>query len=542
MRSKSSPFAVTGAARVQRSAFDLTHVVKTAFYPGQLIPLPPIECIPGDIHKIRFNGVMRLQPLATPVFENMKLRFYSFFVPFRILWDQWEDFITRGREGTTVVSIPTVNPADFQDPTGASDLGSLWDYFGWQIGDFSTGLTANSRPIDFPYRAYWAIWNEYFRIPSIQDEVDWNDYTTDALLAQPAWRNWQRDYFTSALPEAQLGVPPALPVFGTANAEFDFGYDPTGADGEEIRLMGLDNSGSKTDASFVRGQIGAGLPRPVQFINDLSLALEFNDLFTNKNSIDGSTFSSSDINDLRLTWQLQVWQERNARAGSRYVEQLMSHYRVSPLDARLQRPEFIGGSTTDVLISEVVQTSESDTTDQGNLAGKGISLPTGHVGSYRVEEHGLIMNIVCVTPQATYQQGIPRNWLRRTTFDYPFPEFAHLGEQSIYNAELYIANSAVDDDPFGFTGIYNEMRYLQNKVTGQMRSGVTGSLDNWHMARDFASTPPLATQLTSMEYSLPDMMRPFAVTNQPPLLGIFSVGLDSLRPLPFIAEPSAIGG
>lgn len=531
---QNNPFSVVGTAKVQRSALDLTHVIKTAFYPGQLIPLPPIDCIPGDVHHLRLNAVVRLQPLATPVFENLKFRCYFFFIPYRILWDDWERFITRGDDGTQVVALPTFNPGDTPDAT-SSGLGSLWDYFGFQLGDYSvTPLRANSQPLQFPWLAYWKIYNEFFRIPEIQDPIDWlADYATDATVSMPAFRNFVRDYFTSALPEAQLGVPPALPVFGSANAQFAYTGSTT-VPGTNVYNLGT--NATITDSLTAINFAAAG------GVNQSALDNIFGGLSA-ANTIDGSSFSSSDINDLRLAWQLQVWMERNARGGPRYIEQLISHYNVAPRDERLQRPEYIGGSTTDVIISEVVQTSASDTqpTPQGNLAGQGFALPRGHIGSYRVKEHGMIMALVNVAPQSTYQQGISSYWLKRTTFDYPFPEFAHLGEQGIKNAELYISNSATDDNVFGFTGIYNDYRYIASKITGQMRSGVTGSLDNWHMARNFGSTPPLATEFTSMESALSDFMRPFAVQTEPPLLGIISVGIDAMRPIPYIAEPSSIG-
>lgn len=548
---RSSPFSNTAAARVQRSSFDLTHVVKTAFYPGQLIPLPPIECVPGDIMHLRFNGVVRLQPLVTPVFENMKLRFYSFFVPYRILWDQWEEFITKGEAGTSVIPIPQFNPVDAAEPVECTAVNSLWDFFGFQVGNYSVGLNAGSRPIDFPWRAYWDIWNEFFRVPTIQPAENWSNFDSEPELAQPAFRNWQRDYFTSALPEAQLGLPPALPVFGSTNAVFDFpGIAGTFPTNYAAPAVSID---ATNDPGFVYPTAQTGTPTaPPTWLatSDQSggsgaiAKANLDQTMTDNNVVDGAALSGADINDLRLAWQIQVWQERNARAGSRYVEQLISHFRVAPRDERLQRPEYIGGSVTDVLISDIPQTSSSNAqpTVQGNLAGAGVAIPRGRIGSYRVVEHGLIMNLVCVTPQATYQQGIPRNWTRRTTFDFFFPEFAHLGEQAIKNSELFIANTATDDATFGYTGIFNELRYLPNRVTGQMRSDVTASYDNWHMARDFATTPPLNTELTSMADSLADLMRPFAVTSQPPLLGVLSIGLDAIRPLPFIAEPSSIGG
>lgn len=547
MSRASSPFATVGLAKTKRSSFDLSHVVKTAFDIGKIIPLPPIPCIPGDVHRIRFNGVMRLQPMLTPIFENLKLRFYSFFIPYRILFDQWEDFITKGRLGTTTVTLPTVNPASFSNPAAAVGVNSLWDYFGLQVVPALTTLAANSRPIDFMYRAYWMIWNDFFRIPALQDEVDIETFYLTAAGALPAYRNWQRDYFTSALPFAQAGVAPALPVFGSASAQFDVDItsgvninDNTGAGGQPYwPLAAWANNSS---AGNVVMPSGGGYP-------NLTGAKKSVNQFLDDNEIQGDTFSSVDINDLRLTWQLQVWMERNARAGTRYTEQLLSHYGVAPRDERLQRPEMIGGSVTNVVISEIVQTApENDTeTPQGNMSGHGVAIPQGFIGSYHVKEHGMIMNLVCVTPPATYQQGIPRWMTSRITFDFPFPEFAGLGEQEIFNEELFVAPASTDPDGaqnrdvFGFTGQYNDYRYIQNRVTGIMHSDVTDTLDIWHMARQFANLPELSSGFANMEGAAEDMVRPFSVQDSPPLMGIFSVGLDTSRLLPFMAEPSSIG-
>ena len=350
------------------------------------------------------------------------------------------------------------------------------------------------------------------------------------------------------MPFAQAGVAPALPVFGSANAEFDLDVVDASSVASSMGLpvgVRIDNG----------APAGFGLYYPtggawVSNSGDRAQAeANLNDELSGKNEIQGDSFSSVDINDLRLTWQLQVWMERNARAGTRYTEQLLSHYGVAPRDERLQRPEMIGGSVTSVVISEIVQTApeNEEETPQGNMSGHGVAIPSGFIGSYHVKEHGLIMNLVCVTPPATYQQGIPRWMTSRITFDFPFPEFAGLGEQEIFNEELFVAPATTDPDGaqnrdvFGFTGQYNDYRYIQNRVTGIMHSGVTDTLDIWHMARQFADLPELSSGFANMEGAAEDMVRPFSVQDSPPLMGIFSIGLDSSRLLPFMAEPSSIG-
>jgi len=537
--SRRSPFAKVGVAPQMRSSFDLTHVIKTAFFPGQVVPLPPIDCLPGDHFRINFNGLIRLQPMVTPMFENMTLRFYSFFVPYRILDEGFEEFYTGGDDGMHVGTLPTINPASFVTPATGTGIGSLWDYFGWQVG--LTTLAANSRPLQYPHRAYWMIYNEYFRVPSLQDEVDIETHFLTDAGAVPFYRNWLRDYYTSALPFTQVGLPPSLPVFGSTSAEFELvASTPGGAGNDRIPAYNNANAlGSPATTYFNGTTFNATGSGDMDVING----------WLSNNTVDGAAFSGADINDLRLAWQIQVWQERNARGGTRFTEVIFSHWRKAPRDERLQRPEFIGGSITNVVVSEVVQTSQSDDTPQGTMAGHGIGVPIGQVGRYTVEEPGLILNMVVCHPRATYQQGIPRPWLRRTKFDFPWPEFAHLGEQAIFNGELFMQNATDDPDgdenmaPFGYTGQYNEMRYLPDRVTGKMRDTASGgNLDTWNMARYFANLPELQDQFISMETAAADMMRPFAVKTEPPLLGILAIGVDAMRPLPFLAEPSQIGG
>lgn len=524
-------FQDTGAARVRRSSFDLSHRVTTAFYPGQLVPLPPIECVPGDVHKLGFNGVVRLTPLVTPAMQPMKLRYYAYFVPYRILDDNWEEFITKGEDGTSVVTLPVFNPADADVPANAIAVGTIWDYFGYPLVQPPAAFC----PLDYPRRAYLKIWNEYFRVPGIQDEVV-EDVVDLPASYQLRWRNWTRDYFQACLPWTQRGLSPALPVFGSTNAEFAI---PDATSGSSHTLLGIMTGSSVTPGG---GSYNGSVIAPAGG----NLAT-LNSVLSDNNTIDGSGLSGADIADYRTALQLQVWLERNARAGARYTEQLQSHFDIRHnLDARLQRPEFIGGSVTDVVISEVQQTSETAATPQGTLAGHGLSLPRGFVGKYRVPEHGVIIHMVCVTPEASYSQGIDRAWLRRTTFDFPFPEFVALGEQEVFNGELFTEDSVADPTgainftPFGYTGRYNELRFIPNRVTGEMRPGEL--YEQWTSTREYASLPPLNDSFLSMETALSDMMRPFAVQNEPPCLAIFGIRLDSSRCIPYMSEPAGLPG
>lgn len=540
-------------AKVARSFFNLSHEYKTTFDIGQLIPISVVECLPGEIHRLGVGAVLRMQPMLAPILHNIKIRYYSFFVPYRILDDNWEEFITRGEDGEAVVNLKIFNPEDFTASIAdVTALGSLWDYFAYYPIAQTTAPHEDNCPIDYPRRAYVRIWNEFFRIPGIQDEKT-EEVGVAGEVYMPLYRNWTRDYFTSALPFQQRGLPVSLPVFGSTNAEFNLQSQRTDYSiypNSYFHMLGKLSDGTQIldNIAIAHGDGNQNLNTAGQFKgeNPASQIIDsLNNDLTNSNEISGASLSSVDIADLRLAWQTQVWMERNARGGARYVEQLQIRWGTSPRDERLQRPEYIGGYTSDFLISEVLQTSATDNepTVQGNMSGHGISVVADNIGSYRVQEHGIIMTLVCVDPTPAYQQGIERSWLRRNTLDFPTPEFVHLSEQAILNNELYNQTTADDptgsigQTPFGYTGIYNEMRYISNKVTNEMRD----TFDYWHLARKFSALPELNSDFVSIENDLTELKRIYAVTTVPGIIGSFGIRLKSIRPLPFIASPSSLG-
>jgi len=532
-----NPFQATGVARLPRASFDLSHEYKTTQNMGQLIPISVFECVPGDVHKIGIGAVIRAQPLFAPIMHQVKLRTYAFFVPYRILFDDWEEFITRGEDGDSVVTLPVFDPDDMTDPAEAVSEGFLWDYLGYPVG---VNVNNDSLPLDFPRRAYYEIWNEFFRVTDLQSEVD---YINDGNAYKIYNRNWTRDYYTSALPWQQRGTPPALPVFGslTATNPHTAGVDYQNFGGSSLYAFQVSpNSETHADSILVDSSLGWTAGQSANIKHNIQSAL-------NENTVNiTANLTTVDIADLRLAWQTQVWLERNARGGARYTEQLQVRYGTSPRDERLQRPEFIGGATTPLIFSEVLQTGETTVNSpQGNLAGHGITLQSGHLGNYRVQEHGLIMVLACIDPTPSYMgQGIERSWLRRTTFDFYAPEFAALSEQEIFNAEIYAqednGNTGINRDPFGYTGAFNELRYIPNKATNEMRS----TFDYWHMSRKFASLPTLNTDfvnITNDEVNT-ELNRVFAVGSVPGWICNYGIRLISHRPLPYLAVPSAVGG
>lgn len=531
--SKGKIFQEVAPARVPRSSLDLSYEKKFTCDMGQIIPILAEEAIPGDVWDIANRAVVRFQPLLAPVLHEVSAKTYYFFVPYRLLDDAWESFISRGVQGTTVGTLPVFDPADYTTPANVYAQGTLWDFLGFPLLQPATEFC----PMDYPRAAYYFIYNEYFRDETLTTALDLTpgvEYAIKNAL-------WSKGYFESALPWQQRGTAPALPVFGSASVDFAFNsvnYSATAFANLGIPVF---KNSSRTNPNDLGAMEPAGA---APLVNPAAQVAGIGEVLSDSNTVDGSTFTASDISDLRLAVQLQVWMERNARAGVRYTEFLKSHFQVSPTDARLQRPEFIGGTVSPVLFSEVLQTSATDNepTPQGTLAGHGISVLGEHAGRYRVEEFGLIMGLMVVRPKPAYQDGINRQWLRRTTFDFYFPEFSGLSEQEIFNGELCTRDVAADPvgaanlGVFGYTGRYNEMRYKPDMVCSEMRT----TFDYWHLGRQFNPASPPSLNAAFLEcVPRKDI---FAVPSVPGLIVSFGNILNVLRPMPFMAEPASLFG
>jgi len=490
---------------------------------GQLIPVMCDEVVPGDKFKISNEVVIRWQPLIKPILHEVNVYTHYFFVPYRLLWNDsdtnsWEAFITGGSDGTLEPELPRL----LTNSTVVGE-GTIWDYLGFPVGVEPAGAT----PLRFPTLAYNTIFNEYYRDQTLQTEISG---TNPYIL----FRAWTKDYFTSALPWQQRNpIAPSLPIVGTTSAVWDqsaFSYDTITAN------VNLNNGSTQLN------------------VNSPATAPAGKSFFDN-NTVDLSAASSFDIADLREVVQIQKFLERNARVGARYTEFLGAHFGVSPRDSRLDRPEYIGGTKSPVIISEVLQTSTSgyessptSLTPQGNLAGHGITADRNRVGSYRAEEFGLIMGIMSVMPKPAYQQGINRQWLRETKYDFYFPEFAHLSEQAIPTAEVYASDEEADNTKlFGYQGKYDEMRVKQNMICGTLRSDAAVSLDYWHLARNFETAPILdETFITTGDYTKVEGNAPsgtfirkdiFAVQDEYGLIVNYANKIKAIRPLPAASNP-----
>lgn len=506
-----APFDFVRGMVPRRSAFNLSHEKKFTCDLAQLIPVLVMEAVPGDHFQIGIELVIRQMPTLAPLLHEISAFVHYFFVPNRLIFPNpggWEDFITGGVNGTDSTVLPTWVPTggnvtnDDGNVVADNGVGSLWDFMGFPVGV----IPAGAYPVSFPRRAYNLVWNIYYK-----DETQDADNALDSSIVMQ--RRWEKDFFTSALPWQQRGTPPSLPVVGSA----------VWTTGNFVNEAVQAAVGVRNTASNPQIEVGNA-----NGITNLLNAF-------NANTLTNMTFN---INDLRLTIQTQKWLERGARGGYRYIEQLKNHFGVSPRDERLQRPEYIGGCRMPLIMSEVLQTSASGLTGgstyQGNMAGHGLSAGRDMCAKYTAPEYGIIIGILSVMPRTVYHQGISRTWLKTTRYDYYWPEFAHLSEQAVRQAEVYADGVSGDNlTVFGYQGRYNEMRYIPSQTLSLMHYGVTGSLAFWHLGRHFGSAPGLNSAFMK---AVPrkDYL---AVVSQPALLVNCANLVKAVRPLPIEADP-----
>jgi len=510
--SRRNIFDSVSSVQPGRSVFDLSYDKKLTCDMGELIPVMCDEMVPGDKFDIGNRIVVRFQPLVAPILHEINAFVHYFFVPYRILWDLWEDFITGGETGADASVLPRWNPTN-------TAVGSLWDYLGFPTDIVPT----DALPLDFVRSAYAKIFNEYYRDENLIAEVP---ATNEVILK----RAWEKDYFTSSLPWQQKGTAPALPISGIVSAIFPGNIDANIYVNPDLGTSGkqLQNHASGVNNSALRKQ------DTTNFTGNEDIKARLLKTALDNNSVNLGSATTFNVSDLRLAFQIQKWMERNARAGSRYTEFLKAHFGVAPRDDRLQRPEYVGGSKSAVIVSEVLQTSKTETgAPQGNLSGHGLVADATYVGSYHAKEYGLMMGIMSIMPRSAYSQGIDRQWLRRTKYDFYSPEFANLSEQAIERAEIYA--SAVGSENrtiFGYQGRYDEMRVKRNMVVGKMRS----TFNYWHLGREFGSAPLLNQSFIECVPS----KRIFAVQTEPGLIVDVENRIKAIRPLPYASEPGLI--
>lgn len=503
--------------RPNKSAFDMSHDVKLSLDMGELVPTCCLECVPGDSFNIGCETLLRFQPLISPVMHRMDVYMHYFFVPNRLLWDNWENFITNTEVAGSLPAFPYTTIGGL----GVNTYTPLMDYFG--IPDWPGGV-GSIRINPMPFAAYQLIFNEYYRDQNLVAEqvyklVDGNQGAISGVngLATLRKRSWEHDYFTSALPFAQKGSAVAIPLGEVT-------LDPDWVGGTSLDTPNFKNLGSATPPTGALSQVGA------------TPAIQTGGAGAGAYDPDGSLeIQTTTINDLRRAFRLQEWLEKSARGGSRYVENILSFFGVRSSDKRMQRPEYITGTKSPVVISEVLNTTGTVTAPQGTMAGHGVSVTTGKYGKYFCEEHGYIIGIMSVLPKTAYQQGIEKMWHKgpdQDPFNYYWPQFAHIGEQAVKNKELY-AYTATDDDDFGYVPRYAEYKFMNNRVAGDFRS----TLNFWHLGRIFAAQPALNQTFVESDPTT----RVFAVSGAgtpDKLLAHVLHKIRAVRPMPKYGTPT----
>ena len=607
-------FREIGKVRTERSAFDLSHTNLSTHNMGVLYPVMCKFTMPGDKWIIDIDSIIRAMPLNYPAYVDMLAEYAVFFSPSRLLDDDFEEFITGGEDGDFSKIVPKLYdiPLDFDKSKIGSFSAWTTDFIDRRLGLFpylakplkiytASGTGQNKTftynyprellPTSLPLRAYYQIWDQYFRNENLQSSIFFkkinnasNSFLFNPIFADYFFKdtskipshsdgmlyvNWLKDYFTSALPFQQRGTAPIIPFDGSIEVNSDVNSSDIINIGQLSNLFSKGNSqtrylgtdrlawgsgnvvpfndffGQGNRIVFTKGSSTAETPTPVE-LNITASSLAQNLL----KDIHANVFDGLSISDLRVAVQLQKFFERNARGGIRYTEFLTNHFNVSPTDSRLDRAEYIGGTRFPIVISDVTSTAATEIngriSDLGSYSGKAVSgNQSGVITSYFVEEFGYILVLFWIRPKTAYFQGIPREFQYSTSLEYPYPEFMHLSEQGITNSELYVTSASDTFDPtkiFGYQGIYDELRWSRNTVSGKMAVYDTKeSYYPWHLARVFddVNLPFLNSSFVECKPRA-DIFQVTDISDTPEFIMEHSFKIKCVRPMPIIGEPGLI--